>query len=230
MSWLKKTSSRAHLHGSGAECIHTFGKLRAIAVTAEALQHLLGEMHKMQSEGLANLMKQQNDALAVLVGSGRENSELTDTRGIGRPVALKGDELKYAEWKAKLMAYLRISTPQSDELIKWVARADSTVTAEDVDISYPNNKQDVWRFAHKVYSILLSCTEDDAVRICHSVKEGNGLEAMRLLMKRYEPRTPGTKRGDRGYGWRRLARGFEGHGDHRFVHQGPQGTLGAEHP
>ena len=86
----------------------------------EALQHLLGEMHKMQSDSLANLMKQRNDTLAVLVGSGRGNSGLTDTRGIGRPVAFEGDELKYAEWKAKLMAYLRISTPQSDELIKWV--------------------------------------------------------------------------------------------------------------
>ena len=42
-----------------------------MAVTMEALQHLVGEMHKMQSDSLANLMKQQNDALAVLVGSGR---------------------------------------------------------------------------------------------------------------------------------------------------------------
>ena len=41
-----------------------------MTVTMEALQHLLGEMHKMQSDSLANLMKQQNDALAVLVGSG----------------------------------------------------------------------------------------------------------------------------------------------------------------
>ena len=163
-----------------------------MAVTVEALQHLLGEMHKMQSDKSREL--DEEDVLAVLVGSGRGNSGLTDTRGIGRPVAFKGDELKYAEWKAKLMAYLRISTPQSDELIKWVAQADSTVTEEDVDISYPNNKQDVWRFAHNLYSILLSCTEDDAFRICHSVKEGNGLEAMRLLMKRYEPRTPGAKR------------------------------------
>ena len=162
-----------------------------MTVTMEALQHLLGEMHKMQSDSLAGLMKQQNDALAVLFGSGRGNSGLTDTRGIGRPVAFKGDELEYAEWKAMLMAFLHISTPQ---LIKWVARADLTVTEEDVDISYPNNKQDVWRFAHNLYSILLSCTEDDAFRICHSVKEGNGLEAMRLLMKRFEPRTPGTKR------------------------------------
>ena len=63
-----------------------------------------------------------------------------------------------------------------------------------MDISYPNNKQDVWRFARNLYSILLSCTEDDAFRICHSVKEGNGLEAMRLLKKRYEPRAPLTKR------------------------------------
>ena len=55
----------------------------------EALQHLLGEMHKMQSDSLANLMKQQNDALAVLVGSGRGNSGLTDTRGTGCPVAVQ---------------------------------------------------------------------------------------------------------------------------------------------
>lgn len=41
---------------------------------------------------------------------------------------------------------------------------------------------------------MLSCTEEDAFRICHSVKSGNGLEAMRLLVKRFEPRTPGTKR------------------------------------
>ena len=63
--WLKKTSSHAHLHGGGAECIHTVRKLRAMTITMEALQHLLGEMHKMQSDSLANLMKQQNDALAV---------------------------------------------------------------------------------------------------------------------------------------------------------------------
>ena len=46
----------------------------------------------------------------------------------------------------------------------------------------------------EVLLLLMSCTEDGAFRICYSVKDGNGLEAMRLLMKRYEPRTPGTKR------------------------------------
>ena len=49
-------------------------------------------------------------------------------------------------------------------------------------------------FGNRLYAILLSCTEEDPFNICYSVADGNGLEAMRLLMKRYEPRTPGTKR------------------------------------
>ena len=49
--------------------------------------------------------------------------------------------------------------------------------------------------AVQFYSILLSCTKDDALRVYHSVKDGSGLEATRLLMTRYEPRMPGTKRG-----------------------------------
>ena len=81
--WLKKTNARAHLHGSGAKCIHTFWKLRAMAVTMGALQHRFGEMHKIQSDSLANLMK--HDVLAVLVGSGRRNSGLTDTRALAVP-------------------------------------------------------------------------------------------------------------------------------------------------
>ena len=126
----------------------------------------------------------------------QSNSGLTDTRGIGRPVAFKGDELKYAEWKAKLMAYLRISTPQSDELIKWVARADSTVTEEDVDISYPNNKQDVWKFAHNLYSILLSCTPKTTLSesVTRSKRAMAPLdEALRTSNTRYEA---GTTEGD----------------------------------
>ena len=46
----------------------------------------------------------------------------------------------------------------------------------------------------KLFATLISCTEEDAVRICHSVKDGNGLEPIRLVTKRYEPRTPGTRR------------------------------------
>ena len=118
----------------------------------------------------------------------------------------------------------------------------------------------VKEFAVKFYAILMSCTEDDAFQIWYSVKDGNRLEAMRFLMKRYEPRTPGTKRAllkavinnvpakkleeieknpmnvgraheeIRGLGRRALARRLVGDCNHRHVHQRFQGALGVDHP
>jgi hypothetical protein len=39
-----------------------------------------------------------------------------------------------------------------------------------------------------VSSYITLCTKGAAFRICHSVKEGSGLEAVRLLMQQYELR------------------------------------------
>ena len=162
----------------------------------EALQAMMGELQKQSVANLAALAKQQFDALQTLIqGTTKAHGGgMTDTRGIGRPIAFRGEETKYAEWKAKLMAYLRVATPKSDDWILWAGKQLSTITEEDVDLQFDSDSGLVKRSAVKFYSILMSCTEDDAFRICHSVKDGNGLEAMRLLMKRYEPRTLGTKR------------------------------------
>ena len=84
-------------------------------VTMETLQQMMSELYKVNAENIGAIMKQQQDSLNQIVGNVRGNSVLTDTRGIGRPVTFKGDEAKYAEWEAKLLAYLRISTPQSDK-------------------------------------------------------------------------------------------------------------------
>ena len=45
-----------------------------------------------------------------------------------------------------------------------------------------------------MYATLVSCTEDAAFRICHSIKDSNGLEAMRHIVRRFKPGTPRTKR------------------------------------
>ena len=119
---------------------------------------------------------------------------MINLRGIGRPIVFKGEESKYSEWKAKLLAYLRVMNPKSDKWVQCGGKLTGPVTDEDVDLEHGIESATVREFAVKLYSILMSCAEDDAFRICHSVKDGNGLEAMRLLMKRYEPRTPGTKR------------------------------------
>ena len=159
-----------------------------MSVTAEALQTMLTEFQRMNQENMANLLQMVNSR-----GSG--GGGMTDTRGVGRPMTFKGDEQKYTEWKAKLLAYLRVQDPCSDAWYTWACKQASCITKEDVDMNFTDaDNQNIKQWAIKVYAILLSCTEDDAFRICHSVKNGNGLEALRLLMKRFEPRTPGTKR------------------------------------
>ena len=65
----------------------------------------------------------------------------------------------------------------------------TTILESDVDIEFGNEVLPV----KKVYSILSSCTENDTFRSCQSVKDGNSLKAMGLLMKIYEPKTAGTK-------------------------------------
>ena len=57
---------------------------------------------------------------------------------------------------------------------------------QDLKLVHDNNA--------KLYSILISCADEDAFRIVNSVIPGNGFEAFRLLKRRYEPKTPGTKR------------------------------------
>ena len=94
------------------------------------------------------------------------------------------------------MAYLKVTVKESEEWITWASTETDTIDEESIQHNFGTDVagRAVMEFAVKLYSTLLSCTEEDAFRICHSVKSGNGLEAMRLLVKRFEPRTPGTKR------------------------------------
>ena len=165
-----------------------------MSVSMEVVQGMMAELPKQNAENLATLAKQQFDAFRSLVEGTKTTTGMTDTRGIGRPVSFKSDEGKYGEWKAKLLAYLRVAVPNSDSWIQWCWKQQIAILESDIDVEFGNDAFIVKEFAVKFHSILLSCTEDDAFRICHSVKDGNGLEAMRLLVKRYEPRTPGTKR------------------------------------
>ena len=157
-----------------------------MAMDAAAVQALVLEMQRINQENMSLILTKLSE--------GKSNGVMTDSRGIGKPTTFNGDENKYAEWKAKLLAYLRVNCRNADSWIVWAGNSTTVITEEDVDLTYPDKKDEVLNFANVLYSILMSCTEDGAFRICYSVEAGNGLEAIRLLMKRYEPRTPGTKR------------------------------------
>ena len=160
------------------------------------LKTVLAELQEQSRQNMTLLATQQMEALreiAKATGMSKP-SGLTDGRGIGRPTNFKGDEKRYKEWNAKLVAYIRSNNHDCPEWTRWVAECDAPIESTDIQQIWVNTYDEVEEFSIKLYTILLSCTEDDAFRICHSVSDGNGLEAMRLLMRRFEPRTPGTKR------------------------------------
>ena len=162
----------------------------------QAVQLMLSQLQTQNMDNMAIFAKQQGDMMLAMMQQSRPQGVMTDTRGVGRPINFKGEERKYPEWKAKLMAFLKVTVRESEEWIVWAAAETDTIDDESIRDSFGTDAvgRSVAEFAVKLYSTLLSCTEEDAFRICHSVKTGNGLEAMRLLVKRFEPRTPGTKR------------------------------------
>ena len=93
-------------------------------------------------------MNQENmTTLLTKLNEKKNNGTMTDTRGIGKPTVFKGDESKSSEWKAKLMAYLRVNCRAADGWIAWAGSSTSSITDEDVDLTYPDCKEEVLKFA-----------------------------------------------------------------------------------
>ena len=163
-------------------------------VSMEAIQLLMQHLQDQNANNMAQLARQQAEALQMIMLSVKPQNMMTDTRGVGKPINFKGEERKYPEWKAKLMAYLKVTVKDSGQWTIWASQNKDTITEDMIRDAFGVDSPAIIEFAVKLYATLLSCTEDDAFRICHSVKDGNGLEAMRLMVKRFEPRTLGTKR------------------------------------
>ena len=72
-----------------------------------------GIMQRLQVEN-ARLMKQMLEEVTKVK---QKETNMVDTRGIGKPPTFSGKEEKYYEWMAKLLAYLRVLKKESDAWI-----------------------------------------------------------------------------------------------------------------
>ena len=128
---------------------------------------------------------------------------MVDFRGIGKPGSFKGDEVKYQEWSAKLNAYIRAQSQDGMSMLEAFCKDRDAqgqmydTTDEAIRIwanQFSVNPDNMIDFSAKIYSILVTITEEDAFNIVYSVRIGDGIGTYRLLKKRYEPTTPGTTR------------------------------------
>ena len=103
----------------------------------------------------------------------------------------------FQEWNIKIKAWLVSQDPRALGWLKTATGMVETVETKDLDtqeFADDMTRMDCKKFYTLLYNILITKLKGEAFNIVSSVHDGCGLEAWRLLMKRYEPRTPATKR------------------------------------
>ena len=103
----------------------------------------------------------------------------------------------FQEWNIKVKAWLVNQDARALGWLKTAADMTETMDSQDLDLQqFPTEaeRQDCKKFNVLLNNLLITKLKGEAFNIVASVRDGCGLEAWRLLMKRYEPRTPATKR------------------------------------
>ena len=138
-------------------------------------------------------------AVAVAMQATSQNTSKNSHNALGGPPEWDSgkDEAGFTEWHVKVKAWL---VNQDERALSWLntaRNADTVLETDDLDVQ--NFQSDAVRNACKrfnglLYNVLVTKLKGEAFNIVSSVRDACGLEAWRLLMRRYEPRTPGTKR------------------------------------
>ena len=154
-------------------------------------------MMKLMMQDMIQINK---DNMSQLVGAMHKSEYHHEDKfdKLCKPHQFRGEESKYHEWVVKYLAYSRSKIAASDGWCTWAMNSDVAITDERIKTKYeagfdlePTRVSD---FSRKLHTNLINLCEGEAFKIVQSVPTGNGLEGLRLLKKRYDPHTPGSKR------------------------------------
>ena len=158
-------------------------------MTAEQFAAIMSQVQTAQANQMQVMMEQFVNSMMTKTGGldGKEN--------LGRPEKFNGNDGDWVEWVTKLKAWMQMkSQGESGGWIAWASGMSEEVNEEEVDLRYPDTKDQVLKFSRFLYTILVQTVSGAAFAIVQGAPENNGLEAFRQLIRRYEPRTAGSRR------------------------------------
>ena len=174
---------------------------------AAALGEVLSKLIAQQNQQFASQQALQNQHFATLLAevsskTSSPNINMVDTRGMGRPPPFSGMDKEWREWKGKVTAYLYATAPHAKPYLDWAEVSAAPITQSLMEDKCTDDQgnlatdalQSMAQFSTRLGLILVDTCKGEPYRIVESAGHGNGLEAWRLLMRRYASRTPGTKR------------------------------------
>lgn len=177
------------LHGS--ETLDPSPSVRAgrvaMAIAAEqVMQGLAGVMGPLVQAMQAN-QAIMTEVLNSMSGRGGGEAQI---RRMGmchtcgcRAVTFKGDARENMEWKAKLPAYPSNVHGDSGAVIRWAQVQYIGVAETAVELEYGEEASEVLEFSFRLESELIGCCLESPLVTRNGVDDGDGLEAMRQMMK-----------------------------------------------
>ena len=160
-----------------------------MAVTVEVVEAMMERMMSKNMEMMEKLMgsKESGGGMEKKMGHG------------GKIPEFHGKHEKYAEWIVKMVAYFKVHMQKSEKFMEIAMNSDKEQNDKEFGIDGSGEwddyeEEEIKKFSSTMYSVLINHTSDDAFTICNSAKSCQGLEALRLLKRRYDPKSPGTKR------------------------------------
>jgi len=195
-------------------------QLQAILARQEATDRALAslqsenhELRSMLSGGIATLPAMAHNMQTIMQelqsqrgqgsapGGGGSEARLFDNRGLGKPKVFEEEEGKYPVWSRKLVNFIVGNFGESMRAVmNWALESDVEVEKDDWEINYGSGagEDEIPQIAYKIsqlYIVLIEVTDAESNDIVVSAGDGNGLEAWRLLCRRWDPTSGNRKRG-----------------------------------
>ena len=137
------------------------------------------------------------------IGGQKERKNLFDSKGLGKPQTL-GDEQaeqRFRLWSIKREDYVAgVFGEKCREAMQWASESEGEITEALLANTYGEHAEssdsidDVDDMNTKLYSALRSTTEGTPFDVVDNTSSNSGLEAWRLLHRKYDPATGGRKR------------------------------------
>ena len=136
----------------------------------------------MAEEFLQNLIRAAAAASAASPPARGAQRARVDHRPVGRLDAFDGGPEAWAEWSFKAKAYFHLQAGMPAECLEQAARSATPVAAPD-ELQEP----DVYKANTTLYYILVTCCRGAAATLLRKAPAAHGLEAWRLLSRKFDP-------------------------------------------
>ena len=164
-------------------------------------QQTLVNFENMVGAAFNNLAASQRQFMDSLRNEGLRNKvTLFDTKGLARPDRFEGKEELFLHWRTKLEAFVTSVYPEMEQVLTWAEEEENEIDAALVLATWgPTNPTQVTidgieAMCSQLHAVLQSLCENEAFSIVRSSGRGNGAEAWRKLVKRYDPSTGSRRR------------------------------------